>query len=60
MSLLRIIDEKYKLLTSDIFFVEDLSRSRDDCKIFEEIIAIIERISNETRTSNKVKPLFTF
>ena len=58
ISLLIRIEEKFKLLAELNLCDEVLSNSKEDWSIFDEITAIIDKITNETKTSINVNPLF--
>ena len=53
-----ITDEKLRFLTSANLDVEVFSSSSDDCNIFDDITAIIDKITSEIKISINVNPLF--
>ena len=58
MSRLSVIEEKFSFLADWSLSDERRSVSKDDCSIFDEITAIIERMIKDTTTSISVKPFF--
>ena len=58
MSRLSVIEEKFSFLADWSLADEMRYVSKDDCRIFDERIAIIERMIKDTKTSISVKPFF--